>query len=254
MLSDPWFYLLAIPAVLIYGIGKGGLGGALGILAVPMMALVVPPTQAAAILLPILLVMDAFAVRHHYRNADIRVLKTMLPGALLGVVLAGLFLSITPESGLKITVGVLSLLFCFQYWLSGDTPSQSGKLGAWIWSTLSGFSSTAIHAGGGPASIYLLPLKLPKINLIATMAVLFGIVNVAKLVPYIWLGEFDSTNLMTALVLIPFAPVGVKMGVYLLHRVSQERIYQLCYLFLFLSGAKLTFDRSEERRVGKECC
>ena len=55
MLSDPWFYLLAIPAVLIYGIGKGGLGGALGILAVPMMALVIPPTQAAAILLPILL-------------------------------------------------------------------------------------------------------------------------------------------------------------------------------------------------------
>lgn len=242
MLSDPWFYLLAIPAVLIYGIGKGGLGGALGILAVPMMALVVPPTQAAAILLPILLVMDAFAVRHHYRNADVRVLKTMLPGALLGVVLAGLFLSITPESGLKITVGVLSLLFCFQYWLSDETPSQSGKLGVWIWSTLSGFSSTAIHAGGGPASIYLLPLKLPKINLIATMALLFGIVNVAKLVPYIWLGEFDSTNLMTALVLIPLAPVGVKMGVYLLHRVSQERIYQLCYLFLFLSGAKLTFD------------
>ena len=135
MLSDPWFYLLAIPAVLIYGIGKGGLGGALGILAVPMMALVIPPTQAAAILLPILLVMDAFAVRHHYRNADGRVLKTMLPGALLGVVLAGLFLSITPESGLKITVGVLSLLFCFQYWLSGETPSQSGKLGAWAWST-----------------------------------------------------------------------------------------------------------------------
>ncbi|WP_243978642.1 sulfite exporter TauE/SafE family protein [Vibrio natriegens] len=242
MLSDPWFYLLSIPAVLIYGIGKGGLGGALGILAVPMMALVVPPTQAAAILLPILLVMDVFAVRHHYKNADYNVLKNMFPGALLGVVLAGMLLSITSEPGLKITVGGLSLLFCFQFWLSDAHPSESGKLGTWVWSTLSGFSSTAIHAGGGPASIYLLPLRMPKTTLIATMAVLFAMVNVAKLVPYVWLGEFDTTNLMTALVLVPLAPLGVKMGVYLLHLVSQEKIYQLCYLFLFLSGAKLTFD------------
>ncbi|MDF2153048.1 sulfite exporter TauE/SafE family protein [Vibrio sp. CAU 1672] len=243
MLSEPWFYFLAVPAVLVYGIGKGGLGGALGILAVPMMALVVPPTQAAAILLPILLVMDAFAVRHHYRSADYQVLKAMLPGAILGVVLAGLFLRITPEAGLKLTVGVLSLLFCLQYWLRGtNPPAKTGTFGVWLWSALSGFSSTAIHAGGGPASIYLLPLRLPKVTLIATMAVLFAIINVVKLVPYFWLGEFDSTNLMTALVLIPLAPVGVKLGVALLHRVSQEKIYQLCYLFLFLSGAKLTWD------------
>ncbi|MGR5165833.1 sulfite exporter TauE/SafE family protein [Vibrio astriarenae] len=243
MLSDPWFYILAIPSVLIYAIGKGGLGGALGILSVPLMAMVVPPTQAAAILLPILLVMDGFAIRHHYKNANYTVIKQMLPGAMLGVLLAGLFLSVTPEAGLKITVGLLSLFFCLQYWLSNQqldgTPS---RFSAWVWSTLSGFSSTAIHAGGGPASIYLLPLKLPKVTLIATMAVLFGIINVAKLIPYIALGEFDSTNLMTALVLMPLAPIGVKLGVYLLHRVSQERIYQLCYLFLFLSGAKLSID------------
>ncbi len=56
---DPWFYIAAVPAVLLYGIGKGGLGGALGIIAVPLMALIIAPTQAAAILLPILLVMDA---------------------------------------------------------------------------------------------------------------------------------------------------------------------------------------------------
>jgi uncharacterized membrane protein YfcA len=47
---------------------------------------------------------------------------------------------------------------------------------------------------------------------------------------------------LTALILIPLAPLGVKLGVMLLHRVSQERIYQLCYLFLFVSGSKLCFD------------
>ena len=126
---------------------------------------------------------------------------------------------------------------------SRRSPARTpGKVSAWFWSSLSGFSSTAIHAGGGPASIYLLPLQLEKVRLIATMAVLFAIINLFKLIPYAALGEFDKTNLLTALVLVPLAPVGVKLGVFLLHRVSQQRIYQLCYLFLFLSGVKLCWD------------
>ncbi|PSU36373.1 sulfite exporter TauE/SafE family protein [Photobacterium lutimaris] len=243
IVTDPWFYITAVPAVLIYGIGKGGLGGALGIIAVPLMALVVSPTQAAAILLPILCVMDAFAVKQHYRSADYSILRQMLPGSLLGVLLAGLFLSITPEAGLKLLIGVLSLLFCVQYVLGGGQQDKKpGKASAWWWSSLGGFSSTAIHAGGGPASIYLLPLRLEKVTLIATMAVLFAIINLAKLIPYSLLGEFDTTNLMTALVLMPLAPVGVYMGVWLLHRVSQDVVYRLCYLFLFVSGMKLVID------------
>ena len=243
IVTDPWFYITAIPAILIYGIGKGGLGGALGIIAVPLMAMVIAPTQAAAILLPILCVMDVFAVKQHYRDADYGLLKRMLPGSLIGVALAGLFLSVTPESGLKLLIGGLSLLFCLQYIAVGtDNQEKGGTLSAWFWSLMSGFSSTAIHAGGGPASIYLLPLKLDKIVLIATMAVLFGIINLFKLIPYTLLGEFDQTNLMTALVLMPLAPVGVKIGVWLLHRVSQALVYRLCYLFLFLSGCKLFWD------------
>jgi len=240
---DPWFYATAIPAVFIYGIGKGGLGGALGIIAVPLMAIAIAPTQAAAILLPILCVMDVFAVKQHYRHADYRLLKRMLPGSLIGVALAGMFLSVTPESGLKLLIGGLSLLFCLQYIIVGrDKQQKGGTLSAWFWSIMSGFSSTAIHAGGGPASIYMLPLKLDKIVLVATMAVLFGIINLFKLIPYTLLGEFDQTNLMTSLVLMPLAPVGVKIGVWLLHKVSQAMVYRLCYIFLFVSGCKLFWD------------
>jgi len=243
IVSDPWFYVTAIPAVFIYGIGKGGLGGALGIIAVPLMALTMEPTQAAAILLPILCLMDFFAVKQHYRNADYTILKCMLPGAIIGVALAGLFLSVISEHGLKLVIGGLSLAFCLQYMLIGaNNQSKGGIVSAWFWSMLSGFSSTALHAGGGPASIYLLPLKLDKVVLIASMAVLFGIVNLFKLIPYSLLGEFDHTNLMTSLVLMPLAPVGVKIGIQLLHRISQALVYRLCYLFLFVSGCKLFWD------------
>lgn len=243
IVSDPWFYVTAIPAVFIYGIGKGGLGGALGIIAVPLMAITVAPTQAAAILLPILCLMDFFAVKQHYLNADCAILKRMLPGCILGVALAGVFLSVLSENGLKLVIGTLSLLFCLQYLIVGiDKQKKGGIFSAWFWSVLSGFSSTALHAGGGPASIYLLPLKLEKITLIASMAVLFAIINVFKLIPYALLGEFDHTNLMTSLILMPLAPVGVKLGFYLLHRASQRLVYGLCYLFLFISGSKLFWD------------
>ncbi|MEZ8148553.1 sulfite exporter TauE/SafE family protein [Enterovibrio norvegicus] len=244
IITDPLFYVLSVPAVMIYGIGKGGLGGALGIIAVPLMAFAVPPLQAAAILLPILCVMDVFAVRYHYKHADYSLIKKMLPGALVGVLIAGVYINVVPQAGMKLTIGMLSLWFCAQHaWSMFANSEQAAKpnntVGATMWGTVSGFSSTTIHAGGGPASIYLLPLKLEKITLIATMAVFFALLNVAKLVPYALSGEFDATNVLTALVLMP---LGVSMGVWLLHRVSQTRIYQLCYVFLFLSGAKLSYD------------
>lgn len=243
IVTDPWFYATAIPAVFIYGIGKGGLGGALGIIAVPLMAITIAPTQAAAILLPILCLMDFFAVKQHYRHADYVVLKRMLPGAIIGVAIAGMFLSVISEPGLKVVIGGLSLLFCLQYLIKGSQhQAKGGLISAWFWSMMSGFSSTALHAGGGPASIYLLPLQLNKVVLVASMAVLFAIINLFKLIPYSLLGEFDSTNLMTSLVLMPLGPVGVKVGIMLLHRTSQALVYRLCYLFLFLSGCKLFWD------------
>lgn len=239
-LNDPWFYITAIPAILIYGIGKGGLGGALGTIAVPMMALVVSPIQAAAILLPILCVMDVFAIKVHYRHADYSQLKLMLPSAIVGVFIAGVFLSVIPRDGLSIFIGSLSIVFCLQYLLN-TKKYPSMKLPE-VWCFLGGFSSTTIHAGGGPISIYLLPKNLSKVTLIATMALFFGIINLLKLIPYFLLGSFDKVNLLTSLALIPLAPIGVMIGVYLLHKVSQVFIYRSCYLFLFLSGIKLLSD------------
>lgn len=99
MIADQWFYLTAIPAVSIYGTGKGGLGGGLGVVAVPLVALTTSPIQAAAVLLPILCLMDVFAVRHHARHCDTRQLKIILPTAIAGIVIAALFLKIPPDLG-----------------------------------------------------------------------------------------------------------------------------------------------------------
>ncbi|OLQ87845.1 hypothetical protein BIY21_16560 [Vibrio ponticus] len=242
-ITDPWFYCTAIPAILIFGIGKGGLGGALGIVAVPLMSLTIAPVQAAAIMLPILLLMDAFAVKHHYRSIDWQIVKQMLPGMVIGVAAAGMFMLSFSEALIRVGIGLLCLYFSARYFLSyRRRDEENAHLMATPWGFLSGFASTAIHAGGGPASIYFLSLKIDKVVLIASMAAFFALTNVCKLVPFYLLGELEIANMATALLLMPIAPIGVKMGVWLLHRCSNETVYTLCYSLLVLSGSNLFID------------
>ncbi|MDB1125279.1 sulfite exporter TauE/SafE family protein [Vibrio algarum] len=240
MITDYLFYLTAVPAVLLYAIGKGGFGGALGVIAVPMMALTSSPVQAASVLLPILCVMDVFAIRYHYKNCDLSELKLMLPSAIVGIVIASFAMGVVSEQSLELFIGTISLLFCLQYYLKGAT-TKTYKYSGYFWSSLSGFSSTLIHAGGGPISMYMLPKKLDKMVMVGTMAVFFGIMNLIKLIPYAYLGNFDQQNLLTSLVLTPLAPIGVKLGTLLLNVISQQRVYQICYFMLTLSGGKLFF-------------
>jgi len=146
---------------------------------------------------------------------------------------------------IRLIIGVLSLYIVGQYfykrWFKHD-PSQQpvpSPVKGRLWGCISGFTSFVAHAGGPPLSIYLLPLRLDKSVLVGTSVVFFTIINIAKLIPYAWLGQLGSEHLMTSLVLLPLAPIGVQLGVYLHHRVNEELFYWLSYLLLGLIGIKL---------------
>ena len=83
MISDPWFWALAIPAVALTGIGKGGLGGGAAV-ATPLMALTIPPAQAAAIMLPVLCLMDIAGVRAYLWRWDRHVVRILVPAGIDG--------------------------------------------------------------------------------------------------------------------------------------------------------------------------
>lgn len=238
MITDIWFYLAAVPAVFFYGMGKGGVGGILGMLSVPLMAMSVSPVQAAAILLPLLCIMDIMALIYHRKNCNYAELKNMLPFAIVGVMIASYFMGSLPTHFVELIIGGLSLLFLLQKYLAGQTQSTGRKKG-YALSLLSGFSSTLVHAGGPPASMYLLPKKLPKAQFIGTSVVFFALLNFIKLIPYSYMGQLDMTNLKTALLLIPIALLGVKSGVWLVDKLSQTLIYKISYTVLFITGCKM---------------
>lgn len=247
MIDSLSFYLLAAPVVLLVGISKGGFGGGLGTMAVPLLALMIDPRLAAAILLPILCVMDLFSVWSFRGTWDKSNLKTLLPGALLGTLAGALTFSITNADMIRILVGVLALYFVVHYlWglrmLQHAQRTEAGMARGTFWGTIAGYTSYIAHAGGPPVSIYLLPQQLPKVTLVGTTVLFFTIINYIKLIPYAWLGQLNTDTLMTSLLLMPLAPIGVKLGVYLLHKVSEKWFYWTCYGFLFIAGLKLVHE------------
>lgn len=245
MIDSPFFYLCAVPAVLLMGISKGGLGSGLGIVATPLVALAVPAPQAAAILLPILLVMDAVGLLAYRGVFHRRHLGLLLAGGVAGIVLGALTFRHFSDALIRVMLGAMAIVFVLHRLRAGlsTTPAAAPSAAKGLfWSTLSGLTSTISHAGGPPLSVYLLPLQLDKAVLVGTTVIFFAVINAVKVVPYAWLGLFDPANLATSLVLAPLAPVGILLGVRLQRRLPQEVFYRLVYALLVVVGAKLLFD------------
>lgn len=248
-LADPLFWAVAVPALLLVGIAKGGFGGGVGLIGVPLIAIAVPLVEAAAIMLPVLCVMDLFALwayRHDWSRSQVRAL---LPAALAGVGLGALAFRALDEAAIRLLVGSIALLFAGRYWLgvwrrSGAEPSAAppSPLWGWVWGAICGFTSTVAHAGGPPMSVYLLPQRLQPATYVGTTVVLFFAINYTKLLPYAWLGALDGSSLMASAALAPLAPVGIFLGRWLQRRTDEVRFYRVCYALLFAAGVRLFWD------------
>jgi len=247
LIVDPWVYLVAVPAVVLFGISKGGFGGGLGVVAVPLMALVISPVQAAAILLPILCLMDLFSVWAFRGKWVWGELKILLPASIVGIAVGTLLFEFMSPAIVRLIIGIVAISFTLHHWIGkrlsggGDKPSYSPSVGLAA-GLVAGFTSFIAHSGGPPMNKYLLRRNLNRTLFVGTAVLFFTVVNYVKLLPYAWLGQFDLSNLGTSLVLAPLAPVGIAIGYWLHHRVSDRFFFAVVYLMLFLVGMKLMYD------------
>ncbi len=238
---DPWFYVLAVPVVLLVGISKGGFGGGVGLVAVPLLSIVMPLPQAAAILLPILCVMDLFAVSAYWGEYSAPNLRRLLPGGLVGIACASLVFGALEPRWLRILVGAIAVGFALQWVFGLKTPEarKPSTVGGVLWGVVGGFTSTLAHAGGPPISVYMLPQRLSPTLFVGTTVIVFAMFNYVKLIPYAWLGQLSADNLATSFVLLPLAPLGIKLGRWLFERINSVVFYRIVYGLLFITGIKL---------------
>ena len=244
IITDPWFWLAAVPGALLIGLAKSGFAAGFGALAVPLMALSVGVPQAAAICLPVLMVADATGLQRLWRERDPALVRLLLPAGLVGIGIGWALFGLLSTQAVSAIVGALTLLFVAQRLLF--PPSKDGHVAPrWVGRLLavaSGFTSFVAHVGGPPIQAYLLPQRLHPLRLSGTAAVFFAVINVSKVPPYALLGLIDLRNMLTALLLLPLAPLGVWAGVWLLQRINPELFYRIAYLGMALTGGKLLYD------------
>lgn len=233
----PAFFALACLGILLTGISKSGFAGGAGVLAVPVLALIIPVPAAAALVLPLLIVMDIRTVWIYRKFIELKTLKRIIPSSMLGVCLAGVFMGSIDACGLQVMLG----LFCivFSCWQTLAPLLGRMRAAAEFWGIISGISSTLMHAGGPPINVYLIARGLPKLQWLATASVFFAVMNVVKLIPYTLNGQWSLQLFKLDLALLPVAFLGVALGRWFQDHISEAVFTACCRALLFVSGIML---------------
>ncbi len=246
IITDPGFYALAVPAVLITGLSKGGFSG-IGTLSVPLLTLVVTAPQAVIIMLPLLLLADVIGLIGFRGKIDQAILKLAIPAGLIGILLGWLLFKYVNTNLLKAVIGLEAIIFAVQKLLEGRNawtgPGMPlNKPKAAFFSVLAGFASFLSHTGSPPMMQFMLPMKMDRMVMVGTLAWFFAFINFSKLIPYSQLGLIQITELATSLVLLPCIPLGYWIGVHLIKKVSQAQFVRIISILLLLTGVKLVWD------------
>jgi len=244
------FFAAAVPAVMLVGLSKGGIGGAIGLMGMPLMSLAVDPVKAAAIFLPILILMDIVALWSWRHFNDSKTLLMILPGGVIGIALGWATSAYVSDDALRIVIAAATIFFALRYFWQVYGPAKNRPAAALphrpaaatFWGALSGYASFVAHAGGPPFQIYVLPMKLDPKKYTGASIRFFAIVNAVKIIPYFLLGALGAENLTISATLLPAALVSTMLGAAIVKHLKSEVFYPMTYALALVAGVKLLWD------------
>jgi uncharacterized membrane protein YfcA len=241
VITDPLFYLLAVVGVVLLGLSKGGFFG-LGVMALPLMSLSVPPMQAAAIILPTALAQDALTVWTYRRDWSAWNLKIMIPSMAVGIAVAGLFAASLSAAHVRLAIGLIAGAFVLRHWLGARferlAPKPDALTGV-VFGLVGGFTTMLANAGGPAWQMHLLPQRLDKFTYVGTFTMLFAASNVIKIPAFGALGQLTGENLAIGAVLLPAAVIANYAGIWLVRRTPSELFFRIVYVLMFLISVEL---------------
>ena len=241
------FLLFAAPAILFAGISKGGFGSGAAFAAAPFLATIIDPKIAIGLMLPLLMLMDLTGLYFYWKKWLKSLAIVLILGGIPGVGLGALFFSYANPYLLKVMIGFIAILFIIHRLTAKNTYLRfsnrllSGNVG-YFWAILSGFTSCISHAGGPPAAIYLLSKNILKTEYQATTIIVFWVINIFKLCPFLYFGFITLDTMKISLLLAPVAFFGTWLGYRMHYLLSEEKFYFIINLLLFMTGLKLVYD------------
>lgn len=245
MTEDIIFWAVVVLASVAVGFSKSGLISALGMIGVPILTFVMSPREAAGMMLPVLLAMDAVAFYSHRKSFNKKVLIVMLPAAIVGIGIGWALSSIVNDAMVLLVLGIITFAFVIDAWFplrKRLEVTDGSPFWARFWGTIAGFTSFVTHAGGPPYQIYTLPLKMKPALYAGTAVWFFTTVNILKIIPYFMLGQISFSSLQVSAVAAPVGIAAVMVGVWLVKRISMKAFYNIAYSLMFLMSLKLIFD------------
>ncbi len=257
-----WTTILAAGfGVLFIGLSKAGFGGGLGMLTTPICVLAFGmigknPTFAIGTLLPLLCLGDAFSLYHYWGKWELKNLKYLLPGVVVGV-LGGVQLigQFSPRQ-LNLAIGILAVAFVVFQFVKGKIFAAEGafapnhKIGIPC-GLGTGIASSFAHGAGPVVAVFLIPQRLPKEIYVGTTVAVFAWVNWIKMPFFAWQGIITHDTLLTGLYYSPLVPLGVWLGVWLNRRFSESMFLKAVYVLTFLAGLQLIFDFNLGKLFGR---
>ena len=243
MIIDPLFYAMAVPSVILIGLSKGGLTG-LGVLAVPLMAIVASPMQAAAVLMPILLILDFVAVWTYRKSFDKITLIITIPSSIIGIIIGAVLVSQVNPDWIRVIIGFIAISFTISHWRTAKDKGSRGHsiFRGTLWGSITGFTSFVTLTGAPPYQMYLLPLKLDQRTYAGTFMIFFWMNNILKIIPFMMLGEMTRSTVTTSIILFPISLVFTFLGIWIVRKLPTKIFYEIIYILLFLVSIKLIYD------------
>jgi len=241
---EPWQWLLAAIAALAIGLAKTGING-LGIFAVVIFANLLPARQASGVVLPMLILADLVAVASYRRHAQWSYLWKLFPWTAAGVVAGYFVLGRIDDRQAKVLIGTIILAMLamnlVRRWRATDEePGHAGWFAPLI-GVLAGFATLVANAAGPLMVIYLLAMRLPKMEYMGTGAIYFLLMNSFK-VPFMAnLGLINGPSLWLNLWLAPAVLVGALLGKKILVRMNQKLFEYLALGLSAVAGVKLLY-------------
>jgi len=241
---EPWQWALAVLAALLVGVSKTGIAG-LGMLFVVIFAQIMPPKQATGIVLPLLCFGDLVAVASYRRHASWPHLWRLFPWTAGGVVLGYFALGRIDNRQAQLLIGgivtALVALHLIRRWRGGGHETEHGAWFAPTIGVLAGFTTLVANAAGPLMAIYLLAMRLPKMEYVGTGAVFFMLLNLFKVPFMVNLGLITAASFSFNLLLAPAVLAGALVGRRILAKIDQKLFENLALGLSAAAGLKLLF-------------
>ena len=238
-------WVVIASSAVVVGMSKTGMPG-LGILPVPMMALAFSSRESTGLLLGVLILADLFAVTYHRRNARWRHVLRLLPAALAGIVAGYFALGYVNDRQLKpIIGGIVLVMLGLNYWRTRAGGEEAPIPSQWWFAAILGFmagvTTMMANAAGPVMIIYLLAMRLPKIEFVGTSAWFFFAVNWLKVPFSAHLNLVTAESVKLNLMMLPFIALGALLGVLLLKRIPQKAFTIVVQILAAAAAVRLLF-------------